>query len=429
MSTIITKFICSAIMSITGLIIMKRICTSNEKIFSIKSMAFILCLIIQSAYIYDKDYTYFYTILSYFFMVISYKYVLNISIQKSIIGCGIMMISIIFLEVVGSCILVPFFSADTVRNTWYINFFGNLVFSLILLAIFFKTKFGVWISKMLINIESKKYIRVLIFLILSIIAMSILLYSLTKNFKFNKMFTNDFFLFIIFFLLIIILFDERNSYDRLVNDYDNLFDYVKIFEEWIEKEQFIRHEYKNQLAVLRCMTKEKNVKDKIDSIIAESINIDGDVINELKYIPNGGIKGLIYYKVAIAKNKKADVEIDVSSTVTKYFKKLNKNQIELLSKLLGVYCDNAIEAAVDNKHRLVSIEVYTEGKNLVFVISNTYNRNNIIFNSSDKGISSKGPGRGNGLYFARKLLLKNKWIKSTTDISRNFYIQRIEVSI
>ena len=336
MSTIITKFICSAIMSISGLIIMKRICSSNEKIFSIKSMSFILCLIIQSAYIYDKDYTYLYTILSYILMVISYKYILNISVQKSIIGCGILMVSIIFLEVIGSCILVPFFSADTVRNTWYINLLGNLIFSFVLLMIFCKTRLGAWISKMLINIESKKYVRVLIFLILSIIAMSILLYSITKNFKFNKMFTNDFFMFISFFLLVIILFDERNSYDRLVNDYDNLFDYVKIFEEWIEKEQFTRHEYKNQLAVLRCMTKEKKVKNKIDSIIAENINIDGDVINELKYIPNGGIKGLIYYKVAIAKNKKIDLEIDVSSTVTKAFKKLNKNQIEVLSKLLGV---------------------------------------------------------------------------------------------
>ena len=38
----------------------------------------------------------------------------------------------------------------------------------------------------------------------------------------------------------------------------HLFSYVyKHFEDWIEKEQLNRHEYKNQLAVLRCLTKGK----------------------------------------------------------------------------------------------------------------------------------------------------------------------------
>ena len=425
MSTIITKFICSAIMSISGLIIMKRICFSREKLFSLKGCCFLLFLIAETTFMYEKDYSYFYTIVNYILMIISYKYILNISIQKSIIGCGIILVSTVVAEILLSSLLMPFFSAQTLRSTWYINIICNMIISLILFITFCKTGLGTLTYKILTNIESKKYTRLVIFFSLLLIAMSIILYSITINFQINKLFTSNFLMFMIFFLLLIILFEERNSYDKLIKDYDNLFDYVKIFEEWIEKEQFIRHEYKNQLAVIRCLTREKKVKEKIDSIIAENINIDNDVINDLKYIPNGGIKGLLYYKIAIASSKKIDIEIDVSYTVEKLFKKLNKNKIAILSRLLGVYSDNAIEAAVDSKRKLISIEVYTENNNIIFVISNTYNNNSLILRSSEKGVSSKGAGRGNGLYFASKVLLKNNWIDDYKKVNKDFYIQKL----
>ena len=145
----------------------------------------------------------------------------------------------------------------------------------------------------------------------------------------------------------------------------------------------------------------------------------------MKYIPNGGIKGLLYYKIAISNSKKINIEIDVSNKITKQFKKLTKNKIEILSKLLGVYCDNAIEAALETKRKIVSIEVYTEEDDIAFVISNTYDTKSIILNSDSKGISSKGSGRGNGLYFASKMISKNNWIEENKKITKDFYIQKI----
>ena len=208
-----------------------------------------------------------------------------------------------------------------------------------------------------------------------------------------------------------------------------MFNYVKVFENWIEEEQFIRHEYKNQLAVLRSMTKEKKVKDKIDSIIAENINIDDSMINELKNLPNGGLKGLLYYKLAVAKNKNVNVEVDVSPTVGKFLKKLSEEQIKVLSKLLGVYCDNAIEAASDTKKKIVSIEIYCLENAVNFVVSNTFDKNKIISNRNEKGVSTKGKGRGNGLYFAGKLLNRNNWIEEKQNIVNDFYIEKISINI
>ena len=42
-----------------------------------------------------------------------------------------------------------------------------------------------------------------------------------------------------------------------------------------------------------------------------------------------------------------------------------------------------------------------------------------------KGVTSKGTGRGNGLYFAKKILNNNKWITHQRLIVSNFYIQKL----
>lgn len=283
------------------------------------------------------------------------------------------------------------------------------------------------ISHFISKIENKRATHFIIFFILIVIAICILLYVISKNFKLNGVFTTSFLILIIFYLLVIILIIEKENYDKLFSKYDNLFNYVRVFEDWIENEQLIRHEYKNQLAVLRCMTKEKEVKEKIDSIISNNINIDGEMIGQLKNLPSGGFKGLLYYKIAVARNSKVNIDVDVGSDVAKRLKKFNKEELEILSKLIGIYCDNAIEAAKDTRKKIVLIEIYEYNKTVHIVISNTFNKKKDISRRYEKGVSTKGEGRGNGLYFANKLISKNKWIEEKQDIVDNFYIQRISV--
>lgn len=429
MSVPLVKFICMTIMAIMGLFVVKSISSSSEKILTVKNISLMGCLIVLPAIIYDMNYTAIYTIIVYGITIITYKYVLNISYIKSAISCGIMMIFIIVLDFIASVILVLFISASQVRDTWYINIASNILFSAILIFLFYKTKLKGLCCKFIDKIETKKQTKIVLFFVLVIVAMSVIVYIMTRNYEINSIFTKNLLIFLIFFLLVIILFTERNSYDKLSDQYESLFNYVKVFEDWIEEEQFIRHEYKNQLAVLRSMTKERKVKDKIDSIIAENINIDDSVINELRNLPSGGLKGLLYYKIAVAKNKNVNVEVDVSTTVGKFLKKLSEEQIKVLSKLLGVYCDNAIEAASDTKKKIVSIEIYCLNNTVNFVVSNTFDKNKIIANRNEKGVSTKGKGRGNGLYFASKLLLKNNWIEERQDVINDFYIEKILITL
>lgn len=427
MSAIVTKFISSAFLSIMGLIVVRKMNNCNTKINTIRGIVLMLCLIILPAVIHNIQYTYLYSIIVYVITIITYKYILNISFPKIIISCALLMLSVSLLDSLISWIIVVFVSFKQARESIYVCLFSSIIISIIMLSLInfkiIRTKISHFISK----IENKRATHFIIFFVLIVIAICILLYVISKNFKLNGTFTTSFLILIIFYLLVIILIIEKDNYDKLFTKYDNLFNYVKVFEDWIENEQLTRHEYKNQLAVLRCMTHEKEVKDKIDSIISSNINIDEQMVSQLKYLPSGGFKGLLYYKIAVARNNKVNIDVDIGSDVSKRLKKFNKEQLEILSKLIGIYCDNAIEAARETRKKIVVIEIYEYNKIVHIVISNTFNKKKDISRRYEKGVSTKGEGRGNGLYFANKLISKNKWLEEKQDIVDNFYIQKISV--
>lgn len=428
MSAIVTKAICSIMMAVTGLIVVKTISNSEIKLTSIRSISLLLCVIAIPITNYGVEYTYFSTISIYLMTIFAYKYILDIQLTKAFIADSILMIFMLILDYLISLIFSPFGTIDILRKKWYVNILSNIIMSIGLLILFHTDFIKNKISRFVQRIEQRKYINVVIFFIITVVSMSGILYLFFLDCKLDLLFTTNSMILVILFLLTIILIGERNNYDKLFTKYDNLFNYVKVFEDWIENEQLTRHEYKNQLAVLRCMTKEKEVKEKIDSIISGNINIDEQMISQLKYLPSGGFKGLLYYKIAVARNNKINIDVDISADVSTRLKRFNKAGLEILSKLIGIYCDNAIEAAKETRKKIVVIEIYEYNKMVHVVISNTFNKKKDISRRYEKGVSTKGPGRGNGLYFANKLISKNKWIEEKQDIIDNFYIQKISVT-
>ena len=97
--------------------------------------------------------------------------------------------------------------------------------------------------------------------------------------------------------------------------------------------------------------------------------------------------------------------------------------------LLGIYLDNAIEASSESNKKCVALEIYGINNELNFVISNTYNNFIPLKVINKKGYSSKGIGHGNGLYYANKIIKRNKKITAEAVYLNNYYIQKIIISI
>ena len=158
------------------------------------------------------------------------------------------------------------------------------------------------------------------------------------------------------------------------------------------------------------------------------INIDEQSLTNLKSLPKGGLKGLMYYKSALAQKQKIKLSTDVYINEKGILSKLSKEQTKVLCKLIGIYFDNAIEAAMESKKKIVVVEIYELKDRVSIVFSNTFKKGQLLKDRNKKGVSSKGEGRGNGLYFASKLLKNNKWLKEHQDNIDGYYIEQITIA-
>ena len=351
-----------------------------------------------------------------------YKIIFKKEMAEVVIYTGIVMILMFLSDIICGIILINFFDIEKLRGIWYFRIILNVIVatvSIIIYQVLQLKKLYKYIDNKLKNDNFK----VMIVLTLLILVFSIIMFNLYKNFKYNEYYFSNIILVIIFFIILYIFIIDKTKYTDLIKKYDNLFIYVQNFEDWIEKEQLNRHEFKNQLAVLRSVTKDTNTRKKIDEILKDNIEIEDEIIDQLKKLPKGGIKGLMYYKSAIAQKNKLNLVIDVSINSNSALNHLNKNDTQTLCKLIGIYYDNAIEAAKETRKKNILIEIYEVKNQTNIVISNTFKKAKNFNNRNEKGISSKG----NGLYFAKSLLDKNKWIEENQEIIDRYYIETLHI--
>lgn len=411
----------------TGYIVVGNITNNTDKKILPKDIFILFILFLFTIISYPSNYTIIYTISITLLNILIYKFVFNLNLTQAITSVTIFMILLFLSDFIIAACLRIFNSIIEIRNNNILFLLANFSVSMMCILLLKIKKAKAQLNSFYQSVQSKEKIINIIFLILLVIDFCILSYNLTRLEIYKVEYLINFIGTIIFGIIAYCYIKSKNEYNKLSAEYDNLFFYVQTFEEWIEKEQLNRHEYKNQLAVIRCLTKEKKVKDKIDEILEDNINIDDQCLTNLKQLPKGGMKGLMYYKAAIAQKKKINLSTDISIESKGLLSKLSEKDMKTLCKLIGIYFDNAIEASLESKKKILLIEVYELKDKVSIVFSNTFKKNKNIEDRNKKGVSSKGLGRGNGLYFASKLIAKNPWLKEEQKIIDNYYIERLMI--
>lgn len=426
MLQVLTKFICFLIMHTAGYYIINRI-SDKKTVINKKSILYIIGLAVIVISIHSVQYTPMYSITIFLLNIVVYKQIFELEWNQAIIATSIFMIALIPSDMLVTTILRIFFTQEQIRGNYIVSIIANMLIGIVsILALHIKPLCKL-VKKFYTNISKKKIITEIIFFLLLIVGLCYLGYNYATHNITDKTYIANVIIIVIFTSITIMFIQSKNKYKTLSDEYDNLFNYVQNFEEWIEKEQLNRHEYKNQMAVLRSIAKDKKVINKIDEILEDNINIEGEVVSQLKDLPKGGLKGLIYYKVAIAQKKKIKLIVDISLKSKSYLKKLSESQIKDICKLIGIYFDNAIEAAENTKEKYILLEIYDLSDKVNIVISNTFKETDNLDNKHEKGITSKGEGHGYGLYFANKILSKNKWIEAKQEVVEKYYIQTISI--
>lgn len=291
--------------------------------------------------------------------------------------------------------------------------------------------------KMLINIISNSFNNkeIIISIVLVILCISFGTFIIYQNFYKDISFTyfiltNLFFVSVCVFM--IGFFVQKSNNNRLTSKYDQLIDYSKTYEQELVKRSKKQHEYKNQLVIIKSMIedKDKSVTDYINDILHDNDkNKDTKWLTRLTNIPLGGLKGLIYYKINEMTNKGINVNLEVAESLNKksLWKTYSDNSQDI-SKIMGVYVDNAIEAASESEEKIIEIQFYLDNENIILCIGNTYVGDIDLTKIGNDGYSTKGNNRGYGLSLVKELLSKHSDILSSDRIIMdNYYVQNLTI--
>ena len=413
--------------AISGYCIVKHLTDNKDKKMNIQSIISIILVALPICIFYEKKYTLLLVLMTYVMAILVYKRLFKLSIETSILSCSVFMIATAIADAIISSIELSIFTYDEIRLSLAISISNNI--AVVLLAILItKPKHFKEIFKKFCNIvNSDESLSKITFTMLTVFIIGILYYNITTIFKLNFAYTITIISLTVFFILYYFYVEQQARYEKLNNEYDILFNYVQNFENWIDDEQMYRHELKNNLSIIRNMTKNKKIINKVDEMLEFSIVIDERAIEDLKNVPKGGLKGLLYYKVALAKNKNVKMIIEVSPKVNKLLKKISEKNLRQLCIVLGIYLDNALEAAEVSRKKTVTLEIYELNKLINFTISNTYKELIPLKTMKKKGFTTKGYKHGNGLYFVNKIINKTKWLESEQIFLNGYFIQKITI--
>jgi Signal transduction histidine kinase regulating citrate/malate metabolism len=377
--------------------------------------------------LYSTDYNMLITLISYFLMIVIYKYIFSIEISTMLLTVSLAMIIYMLADTFYCTIILQFTDVDTMRGNTIIQIASNLSIGLISYLISDIKTIKVALNNFILKASKNNY-RKMIFFILIILAIIMLFYNFSSKFYFGIEFAINIMVLVFLIVLCIININEYLNNQRISDKYDNLVEYIQDFEDIVEKIQFDNHEHKNQLAVLKVLLSQKdnkNAQKYINDIIGNFDKINSVYMVELKNVPKGAIKGMLYYKLMLSKKNNIMVSVEVSSQVQLFLNNIQEPDEKLLCNIIGIYFDNAIESVLECEKKEILIEFYIVKNALNIAISNTYNKIPNINKLNEKGYSSKGIGRGKGLYFANKLISSNENFSNKTLINEEYFMQKI----
>lgn len=294
----------------------------------------------------------------------------------------------------------------------------------ILVILFSKIRF---ISKNIkkINLSIKKNNKDWIYIILIMILMVLFI---TFN-KYNMQSSLEYYISIVFVVFVVVSFVYviYNKFQKqaIEEKYNESMEYVLRYEKIINEQGKKNHEYNNQLMVIKgYINKPERLSEYLDEVIGEHKTGQNYTVKQLGFLPDGGVKGLLYHKLS----KMEDNNIKYYLYVDQNLKDKDIESFDLktyrdLTKLLGVFLDNAIDAALKSEEKEIEVELKDKDDCLLLTISNTYDKNTDINKVGKSGFTTKGVGHGFGLSIVKDIAKTNSEIETFSSKESDKFIQ------
>lgn len=168
--------------------------------------------------------------------------------------------------------------------------------------------------------------------------------------------------------------------------------------ELVDKLRMQKHDYMNHLQVILLQIDRGKINDAKNYISNICSNVEISKIFETKSPNLDPVLNLEY--------KRCDkLDIELTANVDFNLEELNFNLVELNSIFLNII-DNAIDelSKFDSDFKFIHVEIYEEENTCYIEIKNNGPKINDMKKIFKKGISSKGSGRGFGLFTIKEVI-------------------------
>lgn len=206
--------------------------------------------------------------------------------------------------------------------------------------------------------------------------------------------------------------EEMKNIEEYSSEIESLYDGMRKF----------RHDYKNILLSMNEYIDNKEY-DKLEKYFKENIFPTENYINnndfivKLKNIHIMPLKSLLISKLMKADNNGIKTFIDIQESI-------DYVPIEYMDsiRIFGILLDNAIEAALETKEKILNFAIIKRENSFVFVIQNSCKEDEIcIYKLQEKGFSTKGENRGLGLYNLKEILIQYSNITLNMEVRNNMF--------
>ena len=426
-SKLTLALIASVFQAFSTCVVLKKLLDykSNKDIIKIFILTYIYC-VLACLYVPNPlrfgSAIIFTSILLYFIVGFKNKSVLIYALNLELL----ILVSEIFVSII--LVIFGINSKEIVTNSFY-NLIANILISLVTVALI-SLKFVLIILKKILYLFNKnkffnKYAYLLFIVIYLIFTKNGLEFILKSNYYINIL------VLVFVMLILVVIINNESKYEILEDQNKQMLNYVTKYEKIITEQGKANHEFKNQLMVIKNYAKlDKNkLNEYIDSIVEDSKKTQSSyLISQLNNFPDGGIKGLLYYKLSIIEDNKIKYEIQIDNNVKTKLKKITIEMNKNITKILGVLLDNAIDASKVSKRKKIIITVSYVKNNVIFTISNTYS-GKIDITSVEKGKTSKGKGHGYGLRLVNDIIKENNYFKIERVLEDDYFTTNLFVNL
>lgn len=368
-------------------------------------------------------------IISIAMLAIMYKMIFGDSFKDTLVKCTICYAILVLVEIILSvaAILLNVTSVSEFNESIILKIVFSILELSITILIIRNKKCNELLNKVIT--ESNKDKVVSIFLIFTAATVIILVSKYQYSFS-KSTYLANIALILIFTGLMYMSVKNNIKAKRESNKTETLLKYMTKYEQIIDEERMNRHETLNNLLLLKSI-KDKNSVDfdvSMKDIICLYEKNGKETIKNIGTLPTG-LKGILYYKMDSMKKFDIDVMARISNTASPIIEELKGKDYNSVCKILSILLDNANEAACESKEKSVLIDISALDGTLNIIVENSFKDKVNIKKLHNRYYSTKGNGRGLGLFLANKIVKENNNVNLVQNIHGDRFVSEIIVNV